>query len=129
MLATMRALVERLHLRFGTIIFKGVVITVRQRQHPQEPACRFQHQRKRLSLDRDHRLQAAGRLREIRRYPQRIRRGGRRNRLDLEPFIGRSKRVYEVLSHKRPLTLGMIRRLHHDLGIPAEILIAVSVAD
>ena len=48
---------------------------------------------------------------------------------DLEPFIGRSKRVYEVLNHKRPLTLGMIRRLHHDLGIPAEILIAVSVAD
>ena len=48
---------------------------------------------------------------------------------DLEPFIGRSKRVYEALNHKRPLTLGMIRSLHHGLGIPAEVLIAVSVAD
>ena len=48
---------------------------------------------------------------------------------DLEPIIGKSNRVYEVLNHKRPLTLGMIRRLHHDLGIPAEVLIAVSVAD
>ena len=125
----MRALVEYMRLRYGANVLKGVVITVHQRQHPQEPARRFQHQRERLPLDRGHRLQAAGRLGEIRRYPQGIRRGGRRNRLDLEPFIGRSKRVYEVLNHKRPLTLGMIRRLHHDLGIPAEILIAVSVAD
>ncbi|MGH8604855.1 MAG: helix-turn-helix domain-containing protein, partial [Gammaproteobacteria bacterium] len=31
---------------------------------------------------------------------------------DLEPMIGKSNRVYEVLSHKRPLTLAMIRRLH-----------------
>lgn len=43
---------------------------------------------------------------------------------DLEPMIGRSNRVYEVLGRKRPLTLGMIRRLHKGLGIPAEILIA-----
>jgi HTH-type transcriptional regulator/antitoxin HigA len=43
---------------------------------------------------------------------------------DLEPIIGRSNRVYEVLNHKRPLTLAMIRRLHHSLGIPAEVLIA-----
>jgi HTH-type transcriptional regulator/antitoxin HigA len=42
---------------------------------------------------------------------------------DLEPVIGRSNRVYEVLSHKRPLTLKMIWRLHKDLGIPAESLI------
>lgn len=42
---------------------------------------------------------------------------------DLEPMIGRSNRVYEVLSHKRPLTLKMIWRLHKDLGIPAESLI------
>lgn len=47
---------------------------------------------------------------------------------DLEPFIGRSNRVYEVLNHKRPLTLGMIRRLHQGLGIPAEVLIAETVA-
>ncbi len=43
---------------------------------------------------------------------------------DLEPFIGKSNRVYEVLGRKRPLTLPMIRRLHKGLGIPAEVLIA-----
>ena len=42
---------------------------------------------------------------------------------DLEPMIGRSNRVYEVLGRKRPLKLGMIRRLHKGLGIPAEVLI------
>ncbi len=42
---------------------------------------------------------------------------------DLEPMIGRSNRVYEVLSHKRPLTLRMIWKLHKGLGIPAECLI------
>jgi HTH-type transcriptional regulator/antitoxin HigA len=43
---------------------------------------------------------------------------------DLEPIIGKSNRVYEVLNRKRPLTLAMIRRLHEELGIPAEVLIA-----
>ena len=43
---------------------------------------------------------------------------------DLEPLIGRSNRVYEVLGRTRPLTLPMIRRLHKGLGIPAEVLIA-----
>lgn len=43
---------------------------------------------------------------------------------DLEPMIGRSNRVYEVLARTRPLTLGMIRRLHKGLGIPADVLIA-----
>jgi antitoxin component HigA of HigAB toxin-antitoxin module len=47
---------------------------------------------------------------------------------DLEPLIGRSNRVYEVLNHKRPLTLAMIRRLHRSLGIPAEVLIAETVS-
>jgi HTH-type transcriptional regulator/antitoxin HigA len=42
---------------------------------------------------------------------------------DLEPMIGRSNRVYEVLSHKRSLTLKMIWKLHKGLGIPAECLI------
>ena len=42
---------------------------------------------------------------------------------DLEPMIGKVNRVYEVLNHKRPLTLKMIRRLHKQLGIPAECLI------
>jgi HTH-type transcriptional regulator/antitoxin HigA len=35
---------------------------------------------------------------------------------DLEPMIGPSNRVYEVLSRKRPLTLKMIRRLHEGLS-------------
>lgn len=43
---------------------------------------------------------------------------------DLEPMIGRSNRVYEVLTRTRPLTLVMIRRLHKGLGIPADVLIA-----
>lgn len=43
---------------------------------------------------------------------------------DLEPMIGRSNRVYEVLNRKRPLTLAMIRRLHLGLGIPAAVLVA-----
>ena len=42
---------------------------------------------------------------------------------DLEPMIGRSNRVYEILNRKRPLTLKMIWKLHTDLGIPAESLI------
>lgn len=42
---------------------------------------------------------------------------------DLEPMIGRRNRVYEVLNHKRSLTLNMIRKLHKGLGIPAESLI------
>ena len=43
---------------------------------------------------------------------------------DLEPMIGKSNRVYEVLGRKRKLTLPMIRRLHKGLGISAEVLIA-----
>lgn len=43
---------------------------------------------------------------------------------DLEPMIGQSNRVYEILDRTRPLTLQMIRRLHKELGIPAEVLIA-----
>ena len=42
---------------------------------------------------------------------------------DLEPMIGRSNRVYEILNRTRPLTLKMIWRLHQGLGIPAEYLI------
>ncbi len=42
---------------------------------------------------------------------------------DLQPMIGRMNRVYEILNRTRPLTLTMIRRLHQDLGIPAESLI------
>jgi HTH-type transcriptional regulator / antitoxin HigA len=42
---------------------------------------------------------------------------------DLEPMIGRSNRVYEILNRKRPLTVKMIWRLHKGLNIPAECLI------
>ena len=43
---------------------------------------------------------------------------------DLEPFIGRSGRVSEVLNRKRPLSLRMVRRLHDGLKIPYESLLA-----
>ena len=46
---------------------------------------------------------------------------------DLEPMIGQPNRVYEVLNHKRPLTLRMIRNLNKGLGISAQVLIADSV--
>ena len=42
---------------------------------------------------------------------------------DLEPVIGRSNRVYEVLGRKRALTLRMIEGLHVTFGIPAESLL------
>ena len=42
---------------------------------------------------------------------------------DLVPFIGQPNRVYEVLNHKRPLTMAMAWKLHLGLGIPAESLI------
>ena len=34
---------------------------------------------------------------------------------DLVPMIGKSNRVYEVLTRKRSLTIGMIRKLHSGL--------------
>jgi len=46
---------------------------------------------------------------------------------DLEPMIGKSNRVYEVLNRKRALTLRMIQKLHQELDIPAESLIKQSV--
>jgi len=42
---------------------------------------------------------------------------------DLEPMIGSSGRVSEVLNRKRPLTLAMIRNLHTGLGLPADALL------
>jgi HTH-type transcriptional regulator/antitoxin HigA len=44
-------------------------------------------------------------------------------RKDLEPLIGTRTRVAEVLNRKRGLSIEMIRRLHRELGISAEILI------
>ena len=43
---------------------------------------------------------------------------------DMEPYLGKPNRVYEILNRKRRLSLAMIRRLHDGLGISAEVLIA-----
>ena len=43
---------------------------------------------------------------------------------DLEPFIGPSGRVSEVLNRKRPLSLRMVKQLHDGLRIPYESLLA-----
>ena len=43
---------------------------------------------------------------------------------DLEPFIGTSGRVSEVLNRKRPLSLRMVKQLHDGLRIPYESLLA-----
>ena len=43
---------------------------------------------------------------------------------DLEPYIGSSERVLEVLNRKRPLSLRMVKRLHEGLHIPYESLLA-----
>ena len=42
---------------------------------------------------------------------------------DLDPFIGTSGRVSEVLNRKRPLSLRMVKRLHDGLKIPYESLL------
>jgi HTH-type transcriptional regulator/antitoxin HigA len=47
-------------------------------------------------------------------------------RRDLEVMIGTRTRVAEVLNGKRTLSIAMIRRLHEQLGISAEVLIRPS---
>jgi HTH-type transcriptional regulator/antitoxin HigA len=44
-------------------------------------------------------------------------------RKDLEPMIGPRNRVADVLNRKRGLSIAMIRHLHEQLGISAEVLI------
>lgn len=46
---------------------------------------------------------------------------------DLEPYIGSSGRVSEVLNRKRALSLRMVKRLHDGLKIPYESLLSRSV--
>lgn len=48
------------------------------------------------------------------------------SRKDLEKSIGSRSRVSEILTKKRNLTLPMIRKLHENLHIPADILIQES---
>jgi HTH-type transcriptional regulator / antitoxin HigA len=47
-------------------------------------------------------------------------------RKDLERILGSRVRVSEVLRKKRPLSLRMIRNLHSELSIPAEVLIGAA---
>ena len=47
---------------------------------------------------------------------------------DLEPYIGDSASVAAVLNGTRSLTLRMIRSLHQNLGIPADVLLGDSHA-
>ena len=44
-------------------------------------------------------------------------------RKDLEPYIGHSGRVSEILHRQRPLSIRMIRKLWKELHIPLESLI------
>jgi HTH-type transcriptional regulator/antitoxin HigA len=44
-------------------------------------------------------------------------------RRDLEPLLGTRARVAEIMNRKRSLSIDMIRRLHEQLGISAEVLI------
>jgi HTH-type transcriptional regulator/antitoxin HigA len=50
-------------------------------------------------------------------------------RKDLEPIIGTRTRVSEILNRKRSLSIAMIRRLHDQLGISADILIRANPAE
>ncbi len=45
---------------------------------------------------------------------------------DLEPYIGSSGRVSEVLNRKRGLSLQMVKRLHDGLQIPYESLLSTT---
>lgn len=48
---------------------------------------------------------------------------------DLIPILGSKTAVSEVLSGKRPLTMGMARALHEKLGIPAALLLKESTRE
>jgi HTH-type transcriptional regulator/antitoxin HigA len=43
---------------------------------------------------------------------------------DLEPYLGSSGRVSEILNHRRGLSLQMVKRLHDGLHIPYESLLS-----
>jgi len=42
---------------------------------------------------------------------------------DLAEVIGLKSRVSEILNRKRKLTVDMIRKIHHALGIPTDVLL------
>lgn len=43
---------------------------------------------------------------------------------DLEPYIGKKSYVSQILNRKKPLTLSIIKNLHHALNIPVKLLVA-----
>ncbi len=45
-------------------------------------------------------------------------------RTDLARVLGSRSRATEILSGKRKLTIPMMKRLHRELGVPAEALLA-----
>ncbi|MFN2458726.1 MAG: type II toxin-antitoxin system HigA family antitoxin [Chitinophagaceae bacterium] len=45
------------------------------------------------------------------------------NQADLAKVVGLKSRASEILNKKRKLSLDMIRRLHHKLKIPTEVLV------
>ncbi len=49
--------------------------------------------------------------------------------VDLKPFLRSKSRISEVLNHKRPLSLAMIRSLSAGLKIPAEVLVRETQAE
>ena len=50
-------------------------------------------------------------------------------RKDLERMLGTRTRVSEILNRKRNLSISMIRRLHAELGISADVLIRPTRTD
>jgi len=49
---------------------------------------------------------------------------GEYTQADLGRLLGSRQRASDILTRKRPLTMGMAWRLHREWGIPAEALIA-----
>lgn len=45
-------------------------------------------------------------------------------RVDLAKYLGSRARVTEILNRQRKLTVAMMKKLHKELGIPAESLLA-----
>jgi HTH-type transcriptional regulator / antitoxin HigA len=45
---------------------------------------------------------------------------------DLLPYLQSKSKISEIMNRKRPLSLTMIRALHHGLKIPAEVLVQES---
>ena len=44
---------------------------------------------------------------------------------EIAPYLGGRNRVSEVLNRKRSLSVNMMKRLHNELHIPADSLLAV----